>query len=125
MKKKSLNLSGKIEDIFIDVLIELSLCTNSLEIDYFIIGAKARDLVFKEFELETGRATHDLDIGIQVENWDNFSALKLSMLETGHFTETQNQQCLRFKDLINLDIIPYGAISNPDNAITWPPRSFG
>ncbi len=116
-----MNLSGKLEGLIAEVLQEVSENANQLEIASFVIGAMARDLVFNEFGIITGRATLDLDIGIQVEDWNHFAKLKLVLLNSGNFTETNNQHRLKYKDSINIDIVPFGAISDPDNSISWPP----
>jgi hypothetical protein len=51
MKKKLLDLSGKIEKLEIEVLKSISNCADGLSIAYFIVGAMARDLVFGVYDI--------------------------------------------------------------------------
>ncbi len=88
MKRKLLDLSGKIETLEIEALKSISRSADILSVDYFIVGATARDLVFGVYDIATGRATKDLDVGIQVETWDHFFQLKTSLLDTGAYSET-------------------------------------
>lgn len=120
--KRSLNLSGKIEGNLAGLLIDLFTCISRLLIPAFIVGAAARDIIFNEYGIETGRATKDLDIAIQVENWDHFSSLKNELLESGCFKETKLQHRISYyKDGVNIDVIPFGGVAKVDKSISWPP----
>ena len=120
MKKKLLDLSGKIETLDIEVFKSITKIADRLLISYFIVGAAARDLIFGAFDINAGRATKDLDIGLQAENWDHFSKLKTNLLDTKDFVETAQQQRLDFQGLLKIDIVPFGPIAGPDKSISWP-----
>lgn len=51
-------------------------------VNYFIVGTAARDIIFGEYEINTGRATRDLDIGFQVKSWNHFLKSKIGLLKT-------------------------------------------
>ncbi len=121
MKRKLLDLSGKIEALETEVLKSISRSADILSVDYFIVGATARDLVFGVYDIDTGRATKDLDIGIQVETWDHFFQLKTSLLDTGDYAETDQLQRLEFQQSFKVDIVPFGQIAGEDELIEWPP----
>ena len=100
----------------------------SLNIDYFLAGAQARDLILGHvFNKRTGQATYDLDLGICLEDWAKFDKLKSSLISMGYFTEGKAPQKLHFKrpqDQYStpLDLIPFGGVENLDSTIKWPPE---
>jgi predicted nucleotidyltransferase len=100
----------------------------SLNIDYFLAGAQARDLILGHvFNKRTGQATYDLDLGICIEDWAKFDKLKSSLISMGCFTEGKAPQKLYFKrpqDQYStpLDLIPFGGVENLDSTIEWPPE---
>ncbi len=121
MKQKLQDLSGKIEALETEVLKSISRSADILSVDYFIVGATARDLIFGVYDIETGRATKDLDIGIQVESWSHFFQLKTALLNTGDYVETDQPQRLEFQQSFEVDIVPFGHIAGEDETIKWPP----
>jgi predicted nucleotidyltransferase len=100
----------------------------SLNIDYFVAGAQARDLILGHvFNKRTGQATYDLDLGICLEDWDKFDKLKSSLISMGCFTEGKAPQKMHFKRPEDhystpLDLIPFGGVENLDSTIKWPPE---
>jgi len=120
MKKKLLDLSGKIDKLEIECFKSISNCADCFSIDFFLVGAMARDIVFEVYNIETGRATKDLDIAVQVENWDHYSRVKKCLLQTNDFAETDLQQRLELKGILEVDIVPFGLIAEPDESISWP-----
>ena len=62
---------------------------NPEEPEYVVIGATARDLILERgYNIPTTRATIDIDLGIEVEDWNQFKKLKDMLLATGRFTDT-------------------------------------
>ena len=54
----------------------------ALGLEYFVGGALARDLLLLHvFGRETGRATRDVDLGICVDDWDGFDALRARLID--------------------------------------------
>ena len=100
----------------------------SLNIDYFLAGAQARDLILGHvFNKRTGQATYDLDLGICLEDWAKFDKLKSSLISMGCFTQGKAPQKMHFKrpqDQYStpLDLIPFGGVENLDSTIEWPPE---
>jgi predicted nucleotidyltransferase len=61
-----------------------------------------------------------LIVGTHVESWQQFEKLKTSLIRTGNFKPDDNQQQrLKYRDVIKIDIVPFGAIEK-DGVITWP-----
>jgi predicted nucleotidyltransferase len=97
---------------------------------YVVVGAMARDLMLvNAYGLPPSRATRDVDIGIAVENWEQFQALKSCLVEAGQFTAApKDEHRLYWADSERrtpIDFIPFGGVTSEDNTIAWPPsRDF-
>ncbi len=122
MSKNLLDISGKIDIKTIELFEIVDTSSKSLKIPFFVIGAKARDFILTiGYNINTIRATHDLDFGIQVSNWDQFKKLKRTLIATGMFKTTNVEQRLEFNGTLFVDIIPFGNITTPDKSLEWPP----
>lgn len=56
------------------ILKELDNYFNKSGIQFFVIGATARDIVMEIHNEKSGRLTHDLDIAIAISNWDQYGS---------------------------------------------------
>ncbi len=122
MKRKLLNISGKIDQQTVVIYELVASVAESRNIKFFIIGATARDLVLQHgFGIKARRATRDIDLAVQVTDWDEYEALKKGLVETGQFVETRMTSRLKYQESIPVDIIPFGAIKEADGTICWPP----
>ena len=116
------NLSGKIEKPVVDTLHFLKKVADSLGIPFFVIGAFARDLILKHgYGIEPRRKTGDIDLGVEVANWEQFEKLKESLIATGQFFLTSDKQRLRCGTIL-IDILPFGPITDKYKKISWPPE---
>lgn len=62
-----------------------------LALPYFLAGAMARDIVLTHvFGIETGLATSDVDFGVTVGSWQQFSSIKTKLIRTGRFSPDKN-----------------------------------
>ena len=94
-------------------------------IDYFVAGAMARDLIlYHAFGEKPSRLTRDVDLGIRVTDWDQFSALKTALIQTGQFSAVAVlEHRLDFQQrLLPLDLVPFGEIQTSAGTIAWPPK---
>jgi len=122
MKRKLLNISGKIDPQTVAIYELIASAAESRNIKYFVIGATARDLVLHHgFGIESRRATRDIDLAVQVPDWGEYEELKKGLVETGHFVETSMIKRLKYQERIPVDIVPFGAIKEADGSISWPP----
>ena len=96
MTSISFNLSGKIEKPTVDALYLVKRVADSLNIPFFVIGASARDLILKHcYGIEPLRKTGDIDLGVEVANWEQFNKLKESLIATGSsFLLQKNKDCV-------------------------------
>lgn len=123
MKKKSLNLSGKIDSLRLEAIETISDVSNSLNIPFFLIGATARDFILEHgYGFSTHRATLDIDFGVKVPNWEKYQILRKSLIKTENISESTIVHRLIFRKRLKIDLIPFGPISNRENSIRWPPN---
>jgi predicted nucleotidyltransferase len=116
------NLSGKIEKPIVAALYLLKRIADSLGIPFFVVGAFSRDLILKHgYGIEPRRRTGDVDLGVEVANWEQFGQLKESLIATGQFSQTSDKQRLRCGTVL-IDILPFGPITGRDKKISWPPE---
>jgi len=122
MKNILLDLSGKISETSVSILREVEEVSERLEIAFFVVGATARDIILEhQFDIDTQRATLDIDIGIFISEWDQFETLQNELIRSTRFVPSQQKQRLIYNDNFLLDIIPFGTIEDKDGSITWPP----
>jgi predicted nucleotidyltransferase len=116
------NLSGKIEKPIVDALYFLKRIADSFGIPFFVIGAFSRDLILKHgYGIEPRRKTGDIDVGVEIANWEQFEKLKESLIATSQFSLTPDKQRLRCGTIL-IDILPFGPITDEDKKISWPPE---
>lgn len=122
MKNILIDLSGKINKTSVLILREVEKVSTRLDIPFFVVGATARDIILEhQFDINTWRATLDLDIGIIISEWDQFETLKNELIRSTKFVPSQQKQRLIYNDNFLLDLIPFGSIEDKDGSITWPP----
>lgn len=104
------------------ILQELDSCFNALKIQFFVIGATARDIVMEIHNEKSGRLTHDLDIAIAINNWAQYAEVEKGIITLEHFEKDPNQkQRFIYKENFQLDIVPFGNIMKENDKIFWPP----
>ena len=122
MSNISYDLSGKIDRAHIEALYSIKTIADSLNISFFIIGASARDYLFEHcHRMTTLRKTQDIDLGVEVADWERFDKLTNSLIATGGFKASSTKHRVLFEDLI-IDIVPFGANADEHKKISWPPE---
>jgi predicted nucleotidyltransferase len=122
MSNISFDLSGKIDQQTVAVLSIVKKVADALSIPFFVVGASARDIILNHcYGLKTPRMTKDIDLGIEIEDWEQFNQLKESLLLQEEFTTTSVRHRLRFESVL-IDIVPFGAITDERRRISWPPE---
>ncbi len=123
MNKSLLDLSGKIDPSIVEILQTIADVAGQNKIKFFVVGAWARDLVLSlEHGLQSRRMTEDLDLGVQVSDWQQYQQLVDGLIATGNFhAENRQHQRISYKDGFPVDIIPFGSLGDEDDNISWPP----
>lgn len=124
MNENLLDLSEKIDGFTVELFDTIADVAESLKIPFFVVGAMARDMILTQgYGIETGRATQDIDLGVQVSDWDGYERLREGLIATGKFRRDKKQaQRLIYKEILPIDVIPFGAIAEPDYRLSWPPE---
>jgi len=106
------------------LLKELTQYFTSIGMEFFIIGATARDIVFGAlYNQEPARKTFDLDIAIAIPDWDAFDKISADLCAIDGFTKDPDQkQRFHFQGNYELDIVPFGEVARKDDKIYWPPE---
>lgn len=117
------DLSGKIDRQTIAALSAIKRVADSQSIPFFVVGASARDFIFKHcYGIEPLRMTTDIDLGVEVADWEQFSKLRETLKATGKFIPDERElQRLHF-DSVLIDIVPFGPIAGETRRIAWPPE---
>lgn len=112
-----------VEPNLIEILVQVTRITDALGIPFFVGGAMARDIVLVHvFNQDSIRATRDVDLGLLIKDWEEFTTLKNALIETGDFSELKGvAQRLMYRHNTPLDLIPFGGVSNESQSIAWPP----
>jgi len=123
MKKKLLDLSEKIDCLTVELFDVIADVADSLNVPFYVVGARARDWILElGYDIPTMRRTEDVDLGVQVSDWNSYARLRESLTATKKFSPDEKEaQRLLYKGSFPVDIIPFGAIAEPDERVFWPP----
>ena len=127
MKNTCVNIAGKLPAGLVELYANINEHAKKLAIDYLVVGAMARDLVLVHgFGAKIERGTRDVDFGVNVASWDEFSALRDSLLQAGYVPDARKIHRLTREDEEGLpweiDIVPFGEIEDKSKRINWPPK---
>lgn len=128
MTPRSIKPDLPVDPVTVDILRAVAEETQAEGIDYLLVGATARDVLLTHVHgLVSRRATYDVDFAVAVKNWDQFAALQTRLIARGAFNASgKAQQRLYYQApdsnlAYQLDLVPFGGISEGTNAIAWPP----
>jgi predicted nucleotidyltransferase len=98
------------EGQFKEIFLALERGFTKFGIDFYLVGATARDVWMKGFyDLPPKRATSDIDIGIMIRDSSDFDELKSYLIEKEGFVSSKgNEFVLIWKDKSQVDLIPFG-----------------
>ncbi len=118
---------GDFREEYLDCFEYLNKAAKDVDLRYMLVGATARDLVMQcVYGIESPRRTYDIDISILVDSWEIYDDFKNHLKQNkfvahksvSHkliFTASSNLQ-------IQLDLLPFGSISDESGDISWPPK---
>lgn len=126
MTSMSLDFSQKIDLVPLATVVQaLQGVAQALGIDYFLMGAAARDLMLQHaHNIAPSRLTEDVDFAVSVPDWPSFESLRTALLGSDQFSGRPGPalHTLRHNATgLPLDIVPFGGIENTDRTISWPP----
>ena len=84
----SLDVSHKLDQVSVDLLLAVDSVAVSLGVSYCIVGAFARDVVLGLcFGIDTGEATRDIDFGLMMDDWAQFDEFRARLMANKEFAE--------------------------------------
>lgn len=114
--------SGLIDPVQVRAYEVVARVATDKNVPFIIVGASARDLVMHHaYGAPIQRATRDIDLAVQVPDWERFDSICDSLVAEG-YTKTDIPHRLNGAHGIPLDIIPFGPLENRDATIAWPPN---
>lgn len=102
-----------------EMLTEMSTVCAKFGIDFYLVGAIARDIhLFANEELSSKRRTKDVDLAIAISDQGQYNQIKTSLIETGFFESHESETIkLIYKKGIEVDLLPFGAIEQQDRYV--------
>ncbi|MDR0795729.1 MAG: hypothetical protein LBE79_06725 [Tannerella sp.] len=99
-----------------DLLKELNDFFVSFNMDFYVIGATARDMILSNLhDLVPDRKTIDLDIAIAISDWSQFQTIEKELPEKESFEKSKEQkQRFIYQGVYILDIVPFGDVAKND-----------
>jgi len=117
------DLSGKIDQQTVKTLSIVKGAADSLSISFFVVGASARDFILEHcYGIKPRRMTKDIDLGVEVADWEQFNQLKASLITTSKFSLDEKEPQRFHCGSVIVDIVPFGPITDENKRISWPPE---
>jgi len=119
-----IEISADNEDIqrIIPVLASLGEACRSLGVDFFVIGAVARDIHLQHLnDIDAPRRTRDVDVAVAVDGWESYEALQGRLITDHNFTDEAPKQRVCSSEGVHVDLVPFGGIADTDDQIRFPP----
>jgi predicted nucleotidyltransferase len=104
------------------ILVKLTEFFSGSDIQFYVIGATARDIIMNIHGEKVRRATRDLDIAIAISDWDAYEQVEKGIIQIDGFVKHKNQkQRFIYEGKYQLDIVPFGNVMKEGDRIFWPP----
>ena len=103
------------------VLGDLTTIIQTLDLPMILVGAGARLIIFDQ-KFGEGRGTKDWDVAISIDSWESYQTLCEALINAAspRFQSTKTPHRFRHIETgIDVDIVPFGAIGEPDKQIVW------
>ncbi len=94
----------------------------ALGIDFFIVGARARDIISREAGLKLSlRKTLDVDFGLLVESWETLESMRDKFQSNPDIKLNNEANKVRYYYKgMPFDLVPFGGIEKKGE-VSWPP----
>lgn len=114
--------TAKIDEALFEVLTIFSQAAASVEASWLLVGATARILLLENiYGLPRGRATRDVDFGVQVGDWEQYKALCEQLKAQGvNAAERKPEKRFITKQDMVFDLVPYGGVEDEKGRVYWP-----
>ena len=115
--------TAKVDEALFEVLVIFSQAAETVGASWLLVGATARILLLENiYGLARGRATQDVDFGVQVGDWAQYKALCEQLKQQGvNAVERKPEKRFRTKQDMVFDLVPYGGVEDEKGRVYWPP----
>lgn len=112
--------------VIAELLIDLEAVFSKFGIDFYLVGAVARDIHLSANEqLTSARSTNDVDLAITISDEGQYKQIKAALVETGLFEAHETEAIkLMYKNSIEVDLLPFGAIEQPNRNVKLTDPTF-
>jgi predicted nucleotidyltransferase len=103
------------------VLADLTAIVKVLNLPMILVGAGAKLIMFDR-KFGEGRGTKDWDVAISIDSWKSYQKLGEALIDGDPPIFQSTEIAHRFRHIettIDVDIVPFGAIGEPDQEIIW------
>ena len=122
MSNTLFDLSSKLPSEQVDIIRRVLTAAESHRLRLFIVGAQARDFLLQYvYDLPVHRATNDIDFGIIVETWDEFTRLQADLIDNRFQPHSAMRHRLVHESGLLIDLVPFGNLEEVSGLISWPP----
>lgn len=123
----SLDVSNKLPDGLLEVYGRIQRIALTLDMPLLIVGATARDIILVHgYNAAIERGTRDVDFGLEVSSWEHYQKMREALIKSGFTAHPKKKHQLNTTDNDGLpweiDLIPFGGVSDAKGQITWPPE---
>jgi len=96
---------------FSPIFEQIELACQKTNVDFYLVGAVARDISMALHGLEASRATRDLDLAVLVPTETDYQRLRETLLAQGNFAEVRNMPfTLKYAEYTDVDLLPFGGM---------------
>lgn len=117
IKSTDLRIEG-IHEIFIP----LERTLRALEINFYLVGAIARDVMTLVHKEKLFTATADMDIAVMVSSIEEYERLKIKLIIYEDFEEDKNEPYRLYRNKKAIDLLPFGKIETKKGTVTLEAR---
>jgi predicted nucleotidyltransferase len=121
MTTELLDVSNKLEAGTVAIYRDVAEVTDTLGIDYLVVGASGRDLILGHaYGVEIQRATNDYDFAFEIGELSQYQELRDALFRKGFQQSSQPQRLISPRG-VDLDLVPFGDFADEQGNITLPP----
>jgi predicted nucleotidyltransferase len=109
-----------------ELLGEMSNVCAKFDIDFYLVGAIARDIhLSANEELLSKRGTKDVDLAITINDEGQYNQIKNALIATGFFEGHETETIkLIYKKGVEVDLLPFGEIEEPNRNVKLTDPTF-
>ena len=97
-----------------EILLNLDVAMKKFGVEFYLIGARARDFWLSVNDIPPRRFTEDIDFAILMNSMEQFEELRDYLQDTGNFIKSTNipQRMYTHDREFMIDLLPFGKVEN-------------